>query len=73
MPHLERFLLRMKQQCSCFAPIAHSSPENLFALHAIYQEILGCAQDDTAESAAFDAHIVFFEMDWGQVPPYALC
>ena len=28
-------------------------------------EILSAAKDDRPDSAAFDAHIVFFEMDWG--------
>jgi hypothetical protein len=34
--HRERHHLDDERQCSCFAPVAHSSPENLLALHLIY-------------------------------------
>ena len=36
-PDGERFSQATPHQCSCFAPSAHPSPQNLLALHLIYQ------------------------------------
>ena len=35
-PDGERFSQVMKHQCSCFAPIAHFSPQKLLTFHLIY-------------------------------------
>src|ERR1700693_1691798 len=35
-PDGERFSQATPHQCSCFAPSAHPSPQNLLALHLIY-------------------------------------